>query len=209
VIVHDVTQGGDAWFAVRCGVPSASNFDKILSPTGKPSTQASAYANKLIAEWLCGMNLDDFTNSHMQHGTETEPTARAFYEMQSDADVEQVGFITRDDGLAGASPDGLVGADGMLEIKCPAPGTHIGYLIDGKAPTKYLSQLQGQLYIAERSWVDFLSFHDLMPPVLVRVHRDEKYIAALIRELDKFTALMAERKEKLKQRGIEPLEKTA
>lgn len=202
-------QGSPEWYQARLGIPTASCFDKILTPTGKSSTQASAYANTLLAEWLCGQPLEDFNNGWMERGKKLEKSARAYYQMIADADVTQVGLVLRDDGKAGCSPDGLVGDVGMLQIKVPAPHTHVGYLLKSEAPTGYYSQLQGEMYIAEREWNDFLSFHPLMPPVLVRVERDEKHIAKLIREIDALLEVIESRKAELIAKNITPLEKAA
>jgi hypothetical protein len=173
-------------------------FDKILTPTGKPSSQAEGYANLLVAERLTGRSLGFEGNTHTQRGTEREPQARAYYEFIA-GPVEEVGFCLHDLGHAGASPDGLVGEDGLLEIKCPSEAVHVEYLLAGKVATKYLSQVQGQLWVTGRKWCDWISFHPEMPPVLVRVKPDTKYQAALETEIAKFTALMAEKMKKLEK----------
>lgn len=208
MIILDCVQGEPEWLQARLGIPTASCFDKIITPTGKPSTQAEAYCNKLVAEWLVGAPVDDYTNPHMQRGTELEPQARAFYEMQADTDVKQVGFVLRDDRLVGCSPDGIV-APGLLEIKCPAPSTHVEYLLNGGVPSKYIPQVQGQMYITESDWCDFVSFHPLMQPVIVRVNRDDKFITALTKALDEFVSMLADRKTQLINKGIEPLKEAA
>ena len=202
MIVHDCPQRSDTWFALRLGTPSASNFDKIITPGGKASTQAEAYMHTLLAEILTGQQGGMESNSWMQRGTELEPEARGFYELTTGHDVAEVGFITLDDGSAGCSPDGLIGDPGMLEIKCPAPQTHVGYLLSGELPSGYKPQVQGQMWIAEREWADFLSYSPLMPPVLIRVHRDEAYIKAMASALAKFTETMAAKREVLASRGI-------
>lgn len=202
MIVLNLEQGSPEWPKARLGVATASNFDKIITPTGKPSTQSDAYALKLVAEWLAGENLDEYGNQWMQRGTELEPQARAFYEFQTGATVEQVGFVLRDDRKVGCSPDGLVLADGLVEIKCPAPHTHVDYLLTGTVPNKYQPQVQGQMMVMERDWCDFLSFHPLMPPVLTRVGRDEKFIKALNTELEKLLEKIESIKSTLRERGI-------
>jgi len=198
-------QGEPEWLQARLGIPTSSNFGKIITPGGSPSKQAGAYANKLIAEYLTGGPVDEYINAAMQEGIERESEARLLYELEISTDVVQVGFITTDDGLSGTSVDGMVDNDGLVEIKNPLASTHVSYLLDGKVPTKYLPQIYGQMHVAEKEWVDFLSYYPGLPHMIVRVHRDETYIAALIRELDSFNELMDERKSQLKKLGIEPI----
>lgn len=211
MIALDMAQGSPEWLEARLGVPTASCFDKLITPTGKSSTQADGYANTLIAEWLSGASAgaDLSGNQWVQRGNELEPQARAYYEFQTDCSVQQIGFVLRDDRQVGCSPDGLVTDVGLVEIKCPAPHTHVGYLLSGEAPAQYRPQVQGQMWITERNWCDFLSFHPLMPPVLVRVERDDKYIKTLSVEVEKLLELMATRKAALMERGITPIKETA
>lgn len=209
MIVHDVEQGTPEWLALRCGVPTASNFGKIVTATGKASTQADGYMHTLLAEWITGKPGGMEPTPWMGRGTEMEPEARTWYEMETDADVDQVGFITRDDGLVGCSPDGLISNPGLLEIKCPSPGVHVEYLLSGDLPAKYRPQVQGQMLIAERDWCDFVSYHPDMMPLRVRVERDDGYIKTMSALLDRFVDRTLEKREKLIQRGIEPLAKAA
>lgn len=202
MIIHRVEQGSGDWLALRLGIPTSSRFDALVTPTGKPSASAERYMHELLAEWMIGEPLDMERTQWMERGSALEPQARAYYEMQRDVSVETVGFVTRDDGLAGASPDGLVGDDGMLEIKCPAAHTHVGYLLGGDAvPATYRAQTQGQLLIAEREWVDFLSYSPVMPPALVRTYRDDPYIRALAGILDAFVERMMDARERLRAMG--------
>lgn len=197
MIIHDVEQGSPEWLALRAGIPTASRFDEILTPTGKPSTQAEKYMLELLAEWLSGEPAETYQNDWMKRGTELEPEARNYYAFTTDAEIRQVGFITRDDGLVGASPDALVNDDGLSEIKCPAPHTHVAYLLGEKLATKYIPQVQGQLWIAERDWCDWISYHPKMQPCIVRTHRDELFITSLRVALDAFVGRMLERREQL------------
>jgi hypothetical protein len=196
----DVAQGSPEWFAARIGIPTASNFDKIITPTGKPSGQMAGYAHRLIAEQMMGVSLDEATGDFLQRGTGMEDKARAYYELRRGTDVEQVGFILRDDRRVGCSPDGLVAADGMVEIKVPAAHTHVGYLLDAGG-IGYKHQTQGGLWLAGREWIDTISYHDTMPSALVRVWRDEEYIKTLARLVDQFLSFVDESKEKLMKRG--------
>lgn len=200
----DVEQRSDEWFRARAGVATASSFDQVLTPTGKASSQADAYANKLVAECLTGYPAQTETSAWMQRGVELEDEARDYYAFDQGVDVETVGLLLRDDRRVGCSPDGLVGTDGMVEIKVPAPHTHVEYLLAGDLPAKYRPQVQGQLYVAERQWCDFISYHPDMPPLIVRVERDEAYIASLAEALEKLTGTMDQRLADLSERGILP-----
>lgn len=189
MIRFDFAQGGPEWVAIRLGIPTASRFDEILTPAKlSPSKGAGKYRNKLLAEWLTGYSMDEGQDSMwMERGRELEPRARAWYELQYDCDVEQVGFILRDDGEVGGSPDGLVGEDGGLEIKCPALHTHIGYMLNLETlEAEYRGQCQGLMYLTGRVWWDLLSFNPELPSVVRRVWRDDTYIAALVKALDVF-----------------------
>lgn len=209
IIYRELEQGTDDWLRARCGIPTASNFDQIITPTGKPSSSADRFMNTLLAEWVTGLPGGMEPTTWMQRGTELEPEARAFYELDRDADVEQVGFITRDDGMIGCSPDGLVDDSGMVELKVPSPGVHVEYLLSQQLPGKYRPQVQGQLLIAEREWVDFMSYSPDMPPVIVRVNRDEAFIQSLSSFLSAFVDKITDKREKLRQKGIEPATKEA
>lgn len=179
MIILDMEQGTDEWHQARLGIPTASNFDKIVTSTGAKSKQAAGYMDDLLAGWLMGKPAETYTNRHMERGTELEPDARSAYEFIYEKDVQQVGFVIRDDGLCGCSPDGLIGDDGGLEIKSPTPGVHVSYLRSQRLPAKYVQQVQGAMWICERNWWDFISYHPDMPLVRVPVERDEPYIAKL------------------------------
>ena len=197
----DFAQGSPEWAAARLGIPTASNFDKLITAkTGKPSASATPYLHRKIAEWMLGVSLDEAVSSFMERGADREAEAVAFYELNREVDTEEVGIILRDDRLAGASPDRLVGADGLLEIKCPAAHTHIGYLL-GSVADDYRCQIQGQLYITERAWCDSLSYCPGLPPALVRVERDEAFISALSGAVDGFVERMLEARAEMIRRG--------
>jgi hypothetical protein len=148
----------------------------LITPTGKASSSADAYINELIAQKITGEIPEFYKNAAMERGNELEPAAKALYEFTRDVEVVEVGLCLHDTLECGASPDGLVGDDGGIEIKCPLPHTHVGYLKDGKVPTKYIPQIQGCLWITEREWWDFMSYHPSMEDLIVRVYRDEAYI---------------------------------
>ena len=191
-------QGTEAWLESRLGCPSGSGFDKLVTSTGKPSTSAEGYINQLIAELLTGKTTDMKVTEWMQRGTELEPQARNFYELASGNQVQEIGFCKADNIEAGVSPDGLIGADGALEIKCPSPSVHVSYLRGNKLPTKYVQQCQGVLWICEREWLDFVSYNESMPALIVRVHRDQDFIKALETEVTKACNLIKDEVERLR-----------
>jgi len=192
----DCEQGSDEWIAARLGVPSASMFGKIITTQGKWSTQADAYINQLVAEKLTGEQTYVYQNEHMVRGTELEPEARAMYEFIKEVEVNEVGFCLHDTLNAGCSPDGLIAEDGGLEIKCPAPATHVEYLKAGVLPSKYKQQVMGCLWITGREWWDFVSYHPTMKTLIVRVERDEEYITVLEECVTKAVDLINESVEK-------------
>ena len=179
------TQGSDEWKAFRRGIATASCFAEILAK-GKGSEESVGrrnYRARLVVERLTGKSVESFKSPAMEHGTETEPLARAAYENRVGAFVDLAGIVFHDTLEAAASPDGFIGDDGLLELKCPQVATHLDYLRSPTAPSKYMAQIQGQLWICDRAWADFGSFCPDFPEhlqlVIRRVARDEKYIAGL------------------------------
>lgn len=195
--IHECQQGSPEWYAVKLGKVSASCFsDAVAGGTGATRKK---YMNNLIAERMTGKSENGYINATMERGLEVESLAREYYELLNDCPVRQVGFIERDENI-GASPDGLVGADGMLEIKCPFSSTHISYIIEGRLPPTYKKQVQGQLWVAEREWVDFVSYDPRVhqkPYFCERVYRDEDYIKELQIKIYMFVADMKALIEKL------------
>ena len=184
MIRHDIEQGSQEWLDLHVGIPTASRFDKLVTPkTMKPSAQRRVLVHQLVAEQMTGEVLNDgLTTQFMQRGLRQEGQARNDYAFEHDVDVEQVGFVMTDDGLAGGSPDGLIGDDGGLEIKVPSPAKHVGYMLDPQSlVADYRHQIQGYLWVCGRQWWDVLSWSRPggMPDVVQRVERDEEYIAAL------------------------------
>jgi len=180
MIISPHEQGTEEWLAARLGKPSASMFSKLITMTGKPSASADAYINQLLGERLTGKSEPHYTSEAMILGTEREPLARADYEFISGNKVDQYGFILDDSESYGCSPDGLIGEDGGLEIKCPAQTTQAGYWRDKQSGVKkYYQQIQGCMWVTGRKWWDFFSYHPDMPHVLVRVERNEEYIEKL------------------------------
>ena len=166
-------QGTDEWFMARLGIPTASEFGKIITPAKlEPSRSADTYINKLVAEWLRDKPDESFQSDWMKRGLEVEEEARDFYTFQTDVEVTQVGFCLEDAKRYGCSPDGLMD-EGGLETKCPSPGVHVGYLLANKVPTDYRLQILGSLLVTGYEWWDFLSFHPDMKPLIVRTWRKD------------------------------------
>jgi hypothetical protein len=200
VIYHTVEPQSREWFLLRLGIPTASEFHKIVTPTGKISKQSDDYAHTLLAELMLGHPIDDDMETQwMQRGTELEDSAIKAYEFEV-GETQRGGFVTVDDGSYGCSPDRLVGEVGILEIKCPKPNTHIGYLLSRSAEQEKTPQIQGQLLVTGRQWVDLMSYHPELPPLIVRVERDEKYIALLGAALREFVGQLAEMRKLLEDR---------
>ena len=160
-------QGTEEWFAARLGRVTASKVQDIVART-KTGYAASRdnYLAQLVCELLTGKGAESFSTPAMAHGTETEPLARAAYEMKNSVLVDEVGFVQHPTLMAGASPDGLVGQDGLIEIKCPQTNTHIETLLSGKIPSKYKAQMTWQMICTGRKWCDFISFDPRLPQEL-------------------------------------------
>ena len=191
-------QRSQEWYAARLGVPSASSFDKILTTKGEPSKQAKKYMYKLAGEILSGTSEETYQNVAMLRGIELEAEARNLYKMINDVEVEEVGFCLSDG--YGCSPDGLVGKDGLIEIKCPIMSTHVEYLLDGTLPSDYFQQTQGQLLVTGRKWCDFVSHYPAIKPLIIRVERDEVFIKKLESELKVFCSELNDIVKKLKEK---------
>ena len=178
MITINCEQGTPEWFQARLGIPTASEFGKIITPAKlEPSRQADTYINKLVAEWVRGKPDESFQSDWMKRGNEFEEEARDFYTFHTDTEVKQVGFCLVDSRNYGCSPDGLIDKDkdgkGGAEIKCPSPGVHVGYLLAEKVPTEYRLQILGSLLTTGRVWWDFISYHPDMRPLIVRTYRKD------------------------------------
>lgn len=207
MIIHDHEQGSHEWYQVRLGIPTASRCSEILTPkTLKLSTQSRGYMAELIAERYTGKPADEGNSQWMQRGTELESQARAAYARQTGWTVQTVGFISLDDGSFGASCDGLVGDDGLVEIKCRGLKTVFAYLMDSKPLVDACwSQVQGQLFVTGREWCDIFAWHpEPTWCTTERIERDEKYILALAKALVEFNEEMESRVAALRERGIYP-----
>ena len=209
MIALDVKQGSPEWFAARLGIPTASMFGKIITPTGGKSSSAPGYMNQLLADWLAGRVLDAVeANYWMERGNELEQQARDSYEFETENKVQQVGFVYFDeDKQVGCSPDGLIDyippfvGDGLLEIKCPKASTLIEYYLNNQLPGKYKPQVQGQLWITGRDWCDFYVFHPALNPFKIRVERNDEYIETMSALIDEFNREMTTKREILIELG--------
>jgi len=185
-------QRTEEWFAQRIGKVTASRVADLLA-TIKSGESASRrnYRMQLVCERLTGKKEETFTNVHMERGIELEPIARSLYEMKNNFFVTEVGFVEHPTiKMAGASPDGLVGDDGLIEIKCPTVANMVECITSKSVPTKYIPQMQFQMACTGRAWCDFVSFNNELPEHLQlfvkRVHRDDEYIANMEKEVTYF-----------------------
>jgi hypothetical protein len=197
--IFDCVQGTPEWFAARAGIPTASEFDTVLAKGkgGGESKTRRTYMLKLIGERLTREPMYSYSNDHMQRGKDMEAEARDLYQMIAELDCQQVGFLRR--GEAGCSPDSLVGNDGMLEIKTKLPHLQLDCILYDEFPSEHRAQCQGQLWIAEREWVDFVSYWPGLPLFAKRVFRDEEYIKRLAEAVRVFNAEMEETIAKIQQ----------
>ena len=190
MIVCEAEQGTDQWYIDRMGIPTASEYAKILTSTGKASTSAAGYMNQLLADWLAGKPVDRWGgNDATATGHDREAEARDMYSFISGNDVKEIGLCLRDDRMTGCSVDGLVGDDGINEIKNPKAATLISYKLANKLPSKYVHKVQGQLWIKEREWCDFISYSPMIadkPIFIIRTGRDEKMISELSAGAERF-----------------------
>lgn len=188
----DVIQGTPEWHAIRLGKVTASRIADVCSRT-KTGWGAGRknYMAELVAERLTGSRTEGFTNAAMQWGTETEPEARSAYQFQINCRVGQIGFVPHPSiAETGASPDGLVRDDGLVEIKCPNTATHLETLLGAELPQKYFYQIQWQLACTGRQWCDFVSFDPRLPESMrlhvERVKREDAVIASLEKDVTEF-----------------------
>ena len=199
------------WWTIRRGVPTASEFDRIMTPKKRTySAGAGGYIAQLIADTAC-LNPNFFTDRPqsraMADGINNEPEARRYYELIAEHHVQQVGFCLTDDGRFGCSPDGLVGDDGGLELKCPQLNTQAKYLVKGELPLEYMCQVHGQLIVTGRKWWDFLSYAPGLAPLLVRVEPND-FTDLLRVHLERFWTQYQETKAKILPEPPTPIEVT-
>ena len=175
-------QNTPEWHEARRGIVTASRFKDVMAK-GQGKTR-TAYLYTLAGEILTGECTEGFTNKHTERGHEYEDDARRQYAFEHDVDPLQIGFIRR--GRVGCSPDGLVGDDGMHEVKSKLPHLQIDVLERDRVPPEHIAQIQGQIWIADREWCDFISYWPKLPLFVKRVHRDDEYIKGLSEEVERF-----------------------
>lgn len=192
------------WYKARLGIATASRFNDIMARTRSGyGAQRKNYMAELVIEVLTDNPTERFTSTAMEWGTENEPVARLEYSLQTGNDVEETGFWVDDGVGAGASPDGFIGKDGLVEIKCPNSATHLETLAKRELPYQYKAQVQGQMWITGRKWCDFVSYDPRLPKnaqmIIIRVERDDRYIAELEEEVSDFMVEVANQVEFVKE----------
>lgn len=199
IIVNDIEQGTPEWFAARAGIPSASNFSKIVTGKGTPSKSRKDYLYTLAAERIVGEKADTFQSAAMTRGIEMEEEARNFYELSQGVNVQQVGLVYHDEKkLYSCSPDGLM-PDRGLEIKCPSMHVHVDYLLEQKLPAVYVQQVQGSMFVTGLDKWDFMSYYPGMPTLLLTLDRDDEFCNSLEAELVRFCEELEELTGKLRK----------
>jgi hypothetical protein len=198
--VIDCVQGSEEWMKARAGIPTASEFDQLLTPKLEPrkGQMPATYLHRKLAEWWLGGPLMTFTNYNMDAGQILETEALPFYSLMHSVEIKRVGFITTDDGKVGCSPDGMIGDEG-IEIKCPAIQTHFGWLLDGGLPEEHAAQVYGSLYVTGAQGWHFVSYHRRTPLLETMVTRDE----AIMGRIEDALGMFLERFDRAKQRIIE------
>lgn len=198
-------QGSQEWIERRLGRVTASRVADVLATlkTGEAASRRN-YRMELVCQRLTGQREEGYTNSHMERGIELEPLARAAYEFKTGVTVTEIGFVDHPSiEMSGASPDGLVGLDGLVEIKCPTAANHVETLLSGKAPTKYIAQMQWQMACTGARWCDFVSYcptvGDNLALFVVRVERDDEYIAETEKAVKLFLTEVSDLTKQLKE----------
>lgn len=188
--IHPAEQGSTAWHQARAGVPTASEMHNLLTPQFKlkaGEAPKSYVASKVAEAWLGGP-LFGSGGWATEQGHLREEKAIPWYEMEHDTTIQRVGFITTDDNSAGCSPDGLLGEDGGIEIKCPEPTKHVAYVVGDRVPDEYVVQVHAGMFVTGRAWWKFLSYRRGFPPLLLTVERDGAIQGKILEALDAFHA---------------------
>ena len=194
MITYDFEQNSPEWYAARKGIPTASNFSKLITSKGEPSKSMPVYANLLAAEMYSDAPLNDFEgNFWTDRGHELEDDAASKYEFLRDVETIKVGFVTDDDKTMGCSPDRLVGDDGMIEIKCLKTENYVAAILyykkNNRCEPKYIPQAQGQIYICQREWADMVFYHPTLPMLIIRQAPDKTIVDGLTSQLFKVREL--------------------
>jgi len=202
IIVDDVEQKSPEWYQIRAGIPTASNFSRIVTPKGDPSKSQQDYVYELAGERIIGTSENGYQSWDMLKGLEREDEARAYFEFVTGNEIRQVGFVYKDDSASvGCSPDGLIMHPDLrsgsmsvfenevksgLEIKCPKLKNHVAQLLTKELPPDKFHQIQGCMWVCGvHSWI-FMSYYPNMPPFILEVQRDYKFIGALEYEIERF-----------------------
>ncbi|WP_280819710.1 lambda exonuclease family protein [Tianweitania sediminis] len=193
-VFENVAQGSPEWFACRAGIPTASKFAVVMAK-GEGKTRAE-YMRKLAGEILTGEPCEQFSNIHTERGRMMEDEARDTYAFINAVELKRVGFIRC--GNRGASPDSLLGSNGGLEIKTALPHIQIDRLQRDRLPPEHKAQVQGNLWIAQREYWDFVSYWPKLPMLQVRVYRDEAFIKTISDEVDRFNDELAALVERIR-----------
>lgn len=202
-------QGSMEWFEARLGCVTASRVADALAmlKNGKSSQKREDYKMEILTEALTGTVVEHYVSPAMDFGTQNEGLARSAYEMQTGAEVDLVGFVYHQMiKRSGASPDGLVGEDGLVEMKVPNTSTHLGYLVEGVVPWQYVPQMMWQMACTDRKWCDFVSYDPRLPEAfslfLVRLYRNEetiyemeKGVEQFISEVNEMASILLERRD--------------
>src|SRR5574338_1695828 len=196
-------QGSEEWIKARLGIPTASEFHTVMAAGkgGAESRTRRTYMLKLAGEILTGEQMESYSNHHMERGKAMEAEARDLYAFMRDVSPECVGFIRN--GNKGCSPDSLVGSDGMAEIKTKLPHLQVDCLLGQRVPPEHIAQCQGALWVAEREWIDFVSYWPGLPLHIHRTYRDENYISKLAEAVDQFSVELTQVVENVRKLGGE------
>jgi len=202
--ILDCEQNSEEWMLARAGIPTASEFKTVLAKgrNGAASVGRRTYMLKLAGERITGEPAEGFTNKHTERGHALEPEARAYYAFETDNEPRLVGFIKADDGNVGCSPDSLIGDNGLLEIKTALPHILGDIILKDTFPPAHKAQCQGQLWIAEREWIDLVVYYPNMPTFIKRAYRDEEYIAALAQAVSEFNEELLETTARINAYGM-------
>jgi len=199
--ILNLEQGSDEWLKARLGKPTASRFGDIITPDkGDKSKTYTTYLYELLGELLSDGKDESFKSELMSRGNDLEEQAREKYEFLKDVSVQTVGIIFNDELTIGASPDGLIGSNAGIEIKCPKSSTIVKYMLEDRLPLVYKPQVQGNQWISEREYWDFIAYHPNTNMFIHRVYRDDEYIKKMAMYLNEFVDELNTKYEYLKNR---------
>lgn len=189
MIVHnEYSQNSLEWLLARAGIPTASEFDNLVTPKFeiRKGQMPKTYLNLKVAETWQGGPVAGHMMLDMENGKILEDEAKPWYALEYGKEIQSVGFITTDDGKCGCSPDGLLDDECGIEIKCPLPQTHVGYVLGGQLPEQYAAQVHGSMYVTGMKRWKFLSYRRHFPPLLITVERDDKIQAVIAEAVEMF-----------------------